>query len=131
MPNQENCFNDIFQKDIPNIAAVLTQSGLNDQDSLRIATEEYFAARRRSVEEAKKSHQEKLRKVESAAKSAEEMLYASIASVAIRQHMFLCIIIGCTIRLLVSNRNGIFTIFRGADPWDDNIGNNLYRWIRG
>eukprot|EP00554_Chaetoceros_debilis_P011947 CAMPEP_0194115406 /NCGR_PEP_ID=MMETSP0150-20130528/23525_1 /TAXON_ID=122233 /ORGANISM="Chaetoceros debilis, Strain MM31A-1" /LENGTH=563 /DNA_ID=CAMNT_0038805897 /DNA_START=178 /DNA_END=1865 /DNA_ORIENTATION=+ len=131
MPNQENCFNDNFQKDISNIAAVLTQSGLNDQDSLRIATEEYFAARRRSVEEAKKSHQEKLRKVESEAKSAEEILYASIASVAIRQHMLVCIGIGCAVRLLVSNRNDIFTIFKGADALDDNIGNNLYRWIQG
>ncbi len=43
-------FSDMIQKGIPAMAELLSKSGLNSQDSLRIATQEYLTTRRRDME---------------------------------------------------------------------------------
>ena len=79
-----------FSKDIPAMAEVLCRTtGLNRQDSIRIATQEILAAQRRDMEETRKMERERLLEMK---KKAEEGMYCTV---------LYCTVLYCTVLILI------------------------------
>ncbi len=90
--------------EIPAMADVIaSRTGLNQQDSIRIATQEILAARRRAVEDARKEQVMRLDHLRKALDHALSLLQNRIVSTACGTHLILCIGIGCVTRILMSN----------------------------
>jgi pyrroline-5-carboxylate reductase len=53
----------VFSVAIPAMAEIISKSGLNRQDSLRIATEQVLSAQRREYEKMQEEKKEKLKRM--------------------------------------------------------------------
>mmetsp|Transcript_2043 Transcript_2043/g.2441 ORF Transcript_2043/g.2441 Transcript_2043/m.2441 type:complete len:514 (-) Transcript_2043:831-2372(-) len=94
----------LFLNHVPALAEVVSLSGLDKNKAIELVTKEIFKENRRNTEEMKNNKKEQRRQLELKAKRACEELCETVGATFSGIHLLTCMILGCTTRLLLSNR---------------------------
>lgn len=93
----------VFSVAIPAMAEIISKTGLNRQDSLRIATEQVLSAQRRDYEKLQEEKLEKLKRIKEITEMEMTRLHKCMVSTMIGYNMICCIAIGCAARVIANN----------------------------
>mmetsp|Transcript_1591 Transcript_1591/g.2905 ORF Transcript_1591/g.2905 Transcript_1591/m.2905 type:complete len:633 (-) Transcript_1591:729-2627(-) len=98
----------MFSVAIPAMAEFISKTGLNRQDSLRIATEQVLSAQRRDFEKKQEEKQKKLNRMKENVKMEMTRLRKCMVSTIIGYDMIFCLAIGCATRVITNNAHAIY-----------------------